>query len=248
MDSGFLSAVCPNCGGKLHVDANANTFTCQYCGTEHVILRDSSGGVTLEAYARCPVCMRNDQAEKVSAILRKQVSQTQGTETRQQVYKDRRGRTHRETVQVPIETTQASSFARQLAPPVAPKPYVGNRGLTGLLVMAVFLLLVGACCSLSAHQNDSNGPLSIIAIVIALVFGGLWFVLWREYRAKRNESRVSFEKAGLEWKKATTRWEKLYYCGRDDVVFIPGERTSAPTGKMMEYIYSGSDSLSRSNN
>ncbi len=88
MDTDLMPAVCPNCGGKLNVDPSFDTMTCQYCGTEHVIRRRLSG-VSLEAYARCPLCKRNDQAEKVSAILKKQVSQSETMETRQQVYTDR---------------------------------------------------------------------------------------------------------------------------------------------------------------
>ena len=40
------------------------------------------------------------------------------------------------------------------------------------------------------------------------------------------------------WQQAYARWEKLYYCGRDDVIFIPGEKTSAPVADMMVYVHS----------
>ena len=78
MDNNLIPAVCPNCGGKLQVDPSADTTTCQYCGTEHIIRRDVSGSVTLEAYARCPLCHRNDRSEKVSAIIKSQTGQSEG--------------------------------------------------------------------------------------------------------------------------------------------------------------------------
>jgi hypothetical protein len=35
---------------------------------------------------------------------------------------------------------------------------------------------------------------------------------------------------------AVQRWQSLYYCARDDVVFLPGEGTSAPLGEMQAYL------------
>jgi hypothetical protein len=36
---------------------------------------------------------------------------------------------------------------------------------------------------------------------------------------------------------AIERWNQLYYCSRDDCVFIPGEHTSAPLARMREYLH-----------
>lgn len=61
--------VCPSCGGKLEVKENQSVVRCTHCGNEHQINRQ--GTLTnLESYARCPVCQRNDKAEKVTSILR----------------------------------------------------------------------------------------------------------------------------------------------------------------------------------
>jgi len=35
---------------------------------------------------------------------------------------------------------------------------------------------------------------------------------------------------------AMRRWQALYYCARDDVVFLPGEASSAPVGEMLRYL------------
>ena len=102
MDTDFISAVCPNCGGKLQVDPSTDKLTCQFCGTEHIIRRNVSGDVTLEAYARCTLCQRNDQAEKVSAIIKNQASQSQNVSSQQRVYTDTKGHFHVQTENVPV--------------------------------------------------------------------------------------------------------------------------------------------------
>jgi hypothetical protein len=54
---------------------------------------------------------------------------------------------------------------------------------------------------------------------------------------KVEEVRNENERILAEWQEATQRWDKLYYCGRDDCVFLPGTNTYAPVSNMMEYIY-----------
>ncbi len=65
----LLTLICPSCGGKLEVNGNESALVCKHCGSEHLIQRDG-GSVTLESFARCPKCGRNDRVEKVSVILR----------------------------------------------------------------------------------------------------------------------------------------------------------------------------------
>jgi predicted RNA-binding Zn-ribbon protein involved in translation (DUF1610 family) len=63
----LITLNCPSYGGKLEVNSNTLVLTCQHCGSGHMVHRDS-GVVTLESFARCPKCGRNDRVEKVSAI------------------------------------------------------------------------------------------------------------------------------------------------------------------------------------
>lgn len=67
----LITLSCPSCGGKLEVDANTSILICQHCGTEHIVNR-SGGSITLESYARCPICRRNDRVEKITSLLRKE--------------------------------------------------------------------------------------------------------------------------------------------------------------------------------
>ncbi len=58
-----------------------------------------------------------------------------------------------------------------------------------------------------------------------------------EYQRKVQEEIEERQRIQSAWKKAVERWNQLYYCARDDCVFIPGENTSAPTSNMQEYLY-----------
>jgi predicted RNA-binding Zn-ribbon protein involved in translation (DUF1610 family) len=252
VDSDLLPAVCPNCGGKLQVDPNVDTLICQFCGTEHIIRRNMSGEVTLEAYARCPLCKRNDQAEKVSAILNKQISRTDRMETRQEIYTDRRGHTHSRTVTVPIQTVQASNLAQQLVPPPPPFTKPKNRPVGILLILAIPLFVAGSCCSMSGivglFTPSPTSQAFVKQLVNLLIFGFLplfaslaifvlWYFLRRKEKERQKVEQVYINDVYQRWQHTKSRWERLYYCGRDDVVFIPGEKTIASVADMIKHIY-----------
>jgi len=58
-----------------------------------------------------------------------------------------------------------------------------------------------------------------------------------EYQRQVQEELDRSERIQSAWKSAMNRWNQLYYCGRDDCVFIPGENSSAPLSNMKEYLY-----------
>ena len=71
---------------------------------------------------------------------------------------------------------------------------------------------------------------------------------WK-FQNKKNKSEWEYKKAYLlnnwqdenasqqtKWENATERWNQLYYCHRDDVVFIPGEGTSSPVDDIKAYL------------
>lgn len=61
----FITLNCPSCGGKLTYKPNAETVVCQYCNSEHLIRRNERG-ISLETFARCPTCGRNDKSVKAT--------------------------------------------------------------------------------------------------------------------------------------------------------------------------------------
>lgn len=61
----FIVLMCPSCGGSLEISSGTNSLKCKYCGLECIIRRES-GTVSIEAFACCPTCHRNDKTVKAS--------------------------------------------------------------------------------------------------------------------------------------------------------------------------------------
>jgi predicted RNA-binding Zn-ribbon protein involved in translation (DUF1610 family) len=270
--SDFITLQCPSCGGKLAVGNNVLSLICEHCGVEHMIRREA-GEVTLESYARCPVCNRNDKAEKVTAILRSQTHSAQGI-TYQTVTTSVNtgfGSTPvSQQVAIPVQTSQMSELARFLTPPAKPEPdrsvieepKPSYKSLTGAILFGMagvgfsLLTLVIIAAYLADWANIENFIVAAATVLgwflLALSTLGLSVFLFiftvpKERRRNREQKSAYEEKvqqrqnrnveAERRWTTAMDRWNQLYYCGRDDCVFLPGAHTHAPVAAMTEYLY-----------
>lgn len=275
----LLSLLCPSCGGKLQVSPNATSLRCQHCGNEHLV-KHEAGGVTLEAYARCPRCGRNDKSEKVTAVIGSQSQEISGMEQKNEVSIDAQGRQQVVTKSVPFTRKQISILGQRLAPPEEPQfePGIQARGFipaksgsrtggilaliggTALLIVSVLIglmVLWGIFMLFSSPGNQTQD--TALMAVIGLVSGifsflvgtaaiglGIYLVVrsgknkrsqLAEYQRKVQEDVDERQRIQSAWISAMERWNQLYYCGRDDCVFIPSESTSAPISRMKEYLY-----------
>lgn len=259
--SNLITLQCPNCGGKLDVGPNTISLKCQYCGMEHMV-RQMANGFILEAYARCPVCNRNDRAEKVSAILRSQTQNIQGTTYQKQASVRQVGNTLQtitEQVAIPVQSSQMSELARHLAAPVRPKkksaPDIAGKSTHYVLIGTIVFILLGLCslsCTITYLVNSYTTLEILVASVVALVSVAIVvrcvsFGIPNERKRnaqkkvdaeqKRQAFLLQEQNKHKQWEKAMERWNKLYYCGRDDCVFLPGTNTSAPITDMYKYLY-----------
>jgi predicted RNA-binding Zn-ribbon protein involved in translation (DUF1610 family) len=107
----IVQLTCPSCGGKLNVNPHSTLLTCQHCGTEHIVRREGNA-ISLESFARCPRCGRNDRAEKVSAIINSQTQNINSSEIKMQVVPNQYGQPIYKPVQVPKTITQSSELAK----------------------------------------------------------------------------------------------------------------------------------------
>jgi hypothetical protein len=279
----LISLVCPSCGGKLKVSTNALTMTCQFCGNEHMVKHEAGGAVSLEAYARCPTCGRNDKAEKVSAILSSQTQEISGTEKKQELVGPA-GQQRLLTRDVPFTRQQVSVLGRRLLPPNPPSPSdyppfppapvlpnkpSGGKAVTLLvsgITLSALTICSGLCASLmmfgvlidpTTEGSAEVSVLSIIGLVVSILFFlvGIGLVIagvnLRKKAASTTDPTIAIRRQHQqrveavqrehyriknEYDHALERYEKLYYCFRDDCVFIPGENTSAPLAKMLNYL------------
>jgi len=261
----FITMQCPNCGGNLSVGANSLRVKCEYCSVEHIIRREASG-IILESYARCPVCNRNDRAEKVTAILRSQTQNIEGVTYQPQTVMEQIGKKTilvNKQVAVSVKTSQMSDLAKHLVFPsclqtnniTTIKDNTSHAALIGAIASAV----VGLFCTMQQLAgflivSDSNTALEnfllfIIRSIIPLTISAIlfFFVVPREQKinikkkAAAENERLAIERQSADKEKqlqiAKHRWNMLYYCGRDDCVFLPGTNTYAPIAEMGSYLF-----------
>jgi hypothetical protein len=111
---------------------------------------------------------------------------------------------------------------------MASDPYYGssNSAFTGVifLVGAAFLFLVGA-------------GLTVGGIILLARRGKVDPAARARYQQQFEAVKREHENITKGHERAIARWDQLYYCSRDDCVFIPGETTSAPLAKMRNYLY-----------
>jgi hypothetical protein len=55
-------------------------------------------------------------------------------------------------------------------------------------------------------------------------------------RSLRNAMAQAQKEADQIKSRTFSRWDKLYYCHRDDIVFLPDENLSAPSSGMMQML------------
>ncbi len=245
----FITLTCPNCGGKLDFLANATSLVCPNCGNEHII-RHQGDAFQIEASGKCPKCNRNDRVEKVTAILSGQTHTVTGTRPVTDVHTDSEGRVRSSTSYESYSTSQTSVLAQRLAPPQKPSAGASCSAMALLYLAFIYgpsLLcggVVAVFAALSAASSGRSGE-SFLGVICAipLFIGGVLLILaaWKSYQNKmtaQKKRRVQLETVDLpQWERAMERWSKLYYCHRDDVVFIPGDGKSSSATQTREYIY-----------
>jgi len=202
---------------------------------------------------KCPHCGENDKVQKVSAIVAGQTYDIHGTSIESQVYTDKEGKTHYQSSSVPYSGTQISVLAQRLSPPR--KPSAGSDTLVFLLVFGlwIFAALCGlmslyvAAVMLFGHSTPYISSTSE-RIREAVMWGGMFMVfaipagiigtvIYKVSSAARKKKLVQVQADMPRWENAVERWNRLYYCFRDDNVFIPSENRGVPISQMMEYIY-----------
>lgn len=193
----------------------------------------------------CPVCDKDDKVEKVTAIVPRDTYEEVVPRTEE--YTDREERWRSYTTYETI--TRMSILAQRLSPPPKPGPkgfscvlvalgifmagYLGVFiGLGGLFLAVPMLLLMG---------GEIFFPLGILSapcfLGTAIVGLGLGFLIFhaKSKHDKKERERVAHEEP--LWREAMKRWERLYYCQRDDIVFDPEMRDTCQPQAIREFVY-----------
>ncbi len=241
--SDFINLECQGCGASLQVDKDLLHASCPYCGKETIIKHNDDK--ILELHNRCPVCRRNDRVKKVSSIMT-------SVEANRHFFAppQKPGRPQGIGVDAPLR------------PPVV----TSNKPNVGLLIAAGVLIFF-ALSGLGVIFDDpsaAGGGLFVVAIFALPAY--LLIKRYQKQRKdfgqsvgdqqqnltqyqervnqynqalqEQNRSAEEMYQKWIEnWQAAVEKWNQLYYCERDDCVFIPGSDEKAPLKDLEKFCY-----------
>lgn len=82
---------------------------------------------------------------------------------------------------------------------------------------------------------------------LVLYFAGLGLLVWLGSKAKKRfdsdmkkykDKKAAFDRDTLpRWQRAKDRWEQIYFCMRDETMFIPAENKVICVDDMEKYLY-----------
>jgi len=147
-----------------------------------------------------------------------------------------------------IDATEQSELAKKLASPRKPKEPVLKRpgfgdwfssafGVVGLVAAIAGATFLAEPWGIIGGIVGFIGGM-VIAVFLAIQFDSLVFGESRKKAEKQFEiEKDKYSKDILAWEKAKQRWETMYYCYRDDIVFVPGENETAIPDQLIGFCY-----------
>jgi hypothetical protein len=191
------------------------------------------------ASVSCPHCGQVDLVQKVSSVTANGtvIGTISGT-----VPTEREGR----TIYVPTyqQTSMTTELVRRLWAPSAPA--MRSTGYEAWLIGFLFLASFGSF-SFIGIMNTTPGVNTgaslwycLLPGVVCLFLGIGCTVLYNRSTAKAARYAISQENLlnQARYSNALSRYNQLYYCYRDDCVFIPGEDRAVSVGDMNSLLYS----------
>ncbi len=201
----------------------------------------------------CPQCGHDDQIRKVPSIVAEGISEVRMSGVTGGVAHagDQWGVYSGSSTQSGVASTV---LAQRLSPP--PKPE-GPGGFEWMLAKFGMITGVGGAgwvlallCTLSSPNNHNLFLYRPHSTDIGDILGGILFlgcffgvpsivlfVLSLRWRRKLNqEKRQAADQVPL-WEQALERWNQVYYCARDDIVFDPATGEWCSPAHFHEFLY-----------
>ena len=252
--SEIITISCPSCGGMLTRAPNTTTYTCDYCGQSHRLRMED-----VEEFGRCPICRRNDRVEIVRAIYNKGGNLARllapprdPTETLynnpppQPAPTDKPARSRTKSKYLFIGfSLLAFSFVlfSTLCCGIGIIDYKNSHEVSYLSIFSIIMLIVFISAIVfvvvglvqSKKQNDELDKILL----------NEWEQQNREIINKWSSRKDQYHNAYKQkssqledsHQKTMRRYDQLYYCHRDDIVFIPGESGHAPSDQLENFLY-----------
>jgi len=236
--SDFITLSCPTCGGSIRLNSNRREYICEFCGQKHMIRKED-----IESFGRCPVCNRNDRVEKVSAIfMNKSVSSSLQSRLKPPV----------EPILDRNKTIYLTKDIYLEEPKLIKNEPVYESNITGPgTILIMLMILVTIAVLIFVFLDIASGFNLFIPFIGMLVSVWLFKNEKKKYKSKFEEYKrikeknikiiadwkIAANQIHNKWEQANNRWEECYYCHRDDVVFVPGEKFHKPLNKIKELLY-----------
>jgi len=240
--SDFINLACPACGASLQVGKDILRAKCPYCGRESIIKPTDT---TLEFQSQCPICHRNDRTKKVSAMMSS-------------------GGENKAFFAIPPKPSRPAEILPEALPR---SPAMGLIKSTNTLRLAFigawFIAGISLLCAISNSRNTTSG---IIFLILFGVAGFVLFRQYNKGKQKNTQTEGAYQqqlsnyqsqvdnyskkieqqkadqaelyqKWVANWQTAVEKWKLLYYCERDDCIFIPGQEKTAPLKDIEKFCY-----------
>jgi hypothetical protein len=165
----------------------------------------------------CPVCGLSDQVEKVSTIYMSGIADKRSPEIGQATN---------------ISRQKLRSLSRLLAPPSSGKSSP-VRPVHPDIVLVVFSCVLPFF--LYGIWQQQPGVLVPALLVLAGLYG-LYFFKRNAIIAKFMREQDSQRQSQVRIERGIKTWMKLYYCERDEGVFLPGQDELVPPEQVMGYL------------
>jgi hypothetical protein len=207
----------------------------------------------------CPKCKQTDQIQKVTSIYG--LNTKEWYETRSSTDADGHTHHYREKHEAHTQLGLRLKPPQQPAGPTHPGLWYGIGLFVVIFVCSMLvpialvpLSLIVPMMGLTAFIPEVSGvPTWVIPLVVigggTLCVGAIgigilaWIGLKVKQRFDRDLANYKSKKAIYDqddlprWQRAKERWDQLYFCMRDETVFIPSENKAVNVEDMEKYLY-----------
>ena len=208
MNNEIIQLSCESCGGQLSIDPNESLVKCGYCGNSYLVPE------LLAEYPSCPVCESYISVEKVSSLP-----------------KD-----HRLYNLLNLDMEDFDLPEHKDIPDNDSKMLAAFGWLLVILPLALYQVFF-------AYSSEKRVGLIVVLVIIFLI--GVVLVTSARNAAEANKKKKAQKKKIHQALKELNRQQldrlqpihnKLYFCRRDEIVFLPGTGEHAKVEHMIEYL------------
>lgn len=182
----------------------------------------------------CPVCGNSESSIKVSEIYIQSLVRLKNGDQAEAPLIDQ---LQKEIPEDRREKLKGSRYYRTLMESFAPPQ--GENQITRAVNpdwVAIGFLLISLYFLYQIYTTQYSAFWYILGLLIVAIVG--YSFLRKKIFAKYQSQRDVESGVGGKVEKAIGYWMKLYYCAKDNVIFLEGNKTTIPIDQMRPYLFS----------